>query len=131
MKTRKAPCKECPYRRKSAPGWLGGNSPERMAVSVLAEQPVHCHTSVNYSDPEWEKKFLDGRNGRQCAGSLIFAANLLKRPRDPKQVRPPDKELVFDSVRAMVDHHRNSPVRSWGQAEDALGRQLRLAIGLD
>lgn len=127
----KKPCNDCPFRRKSLRGWLGGHPPEWFVESALADQAVYspgdvdpyggglapCHETVDYTNPNWIEEELDG--AAACAGSLIFARNLSKSPRNAKRadaVRAvtADRENVFAAPQEFIDHH-NDPegVRSW------------------
>ena len=113
------PCGECPFRRASMPGWLGSNAPADFIVAITTEQPLPCHSSIDYDDPEWRDKFMAGNVGRLCAGALIMSANMCKRPRDPKfPQRPADRELVFANHLEFMAHHEDAPVRSW-ETEDS------------
>jgi hypothetical protein len=108
------PCGECPFRRASMPGWLGSNAPADFIVAITTEQPLPCHSSIDYDDSEWRDKFMAGEEGRLCAGALIMSANMCKRPRDPTfPQRPADRELVFANHLEFMAHHENAAVRSW------------------
>lgn len=75
-------CNECPWRRMSAPGWLGGQEPDWYVDRIRAEQPMACH--LHFDD----RTHLKPENEviadlPYCAGSLIVQRNMCKRPRDP------------------------------------------------
>ncbi len=64
------PCNDCPWRRKSMPGWLGSEQePEEWVQTALSESFVECHVN----------------SPNQCAGLAIFRANIYKRPRHNSQ----------------------------------------------
>lgn len=109
------PCRECPFRKKAAAGWLGAATPESFIHEiVVAENALPCHLTLDYTDPDWKKKWEAGETGQTCAGALIMAANMCKRPRDPNHPRmKADPELVFPNQRAFLDYHNNAPVKSW------------------
>lgn len=87
---RTTPCAECPFRRTAAIGWLGDDTPRGFLRATVAEQPMPCHPTIDYSDPHWqENQYPDAA---LCAGSLAFLANWMKLPRD--------RELA-DGVRAV------------------------------
>lgn len=46
MSLLKKPCKECPYRKQSLPGYFGGNPPETYLIPLLQDIPVVCHKSM-------------------------------------------------------------------------------------
>lgn len=87
------PCGDCPWRRKSAPGWLGSEAtPEEWVQRAAAEAYVECHLDAS----------------RHCAGIAIFRGNTGKRPRHPQVLRlDPDRETVFASHREFIEHHRS------------------------
>lgn len=74
-------CKVCPFRKKSAAGWLGDYTPKEVIAAVQNEQPFMCHNEIDYDDPEWEEKLEDKPH---CAGALQMAKVLCKLPRDPR-----------------------------------------------
>lgn len=115
----KKPCNDCPFRRNAAPGWLGASGPEWFVQIALSDYPTGapCHQTVNYDDPDWEETVIEGMVSA-CAGSLIFARNLGKMPRDSKECAAvqsvePDREGVFTSPQEFIDYHNNAPARSW------------------
>ena len=99
----KEPCRDCPFRRKSVPGWLGADTPENFIETTLADYEMPCHLTVNYEDPAW---FQDLSAAQACAGASIFFANICKLSRDPKRLKlPPDTEKVFASKTEFLTHH--------------------------
>lgn len=46
----KKPCKECPYRTDSLPGYFGGQNPAEYAAAIHMEIVVACHTRSKYTD---------------------------------------------------------------------------------
>ncbi len=100
----KEPCRECPFRRESAPGWLGADTPENFIETTLADYEMPCHQTVNYEDPGW---FTELDKAQACAGSLIFFSNICKRSRDPKRPRlPADRTNVFTNPFEFLKHHK-------------------------
>lgn len=106
-------------------GWTGGAAPEWFVDSALADYAQYgtsklapCHKTVDYSDPDWDEKLDDAA---ACAGSLIFAKNNWKSPRDPERsaavqqvVR--DTEKVFATAQEFIEHHRGGEFKSWEAA---------------
>ena len=70
MEHQKTPCRECPFKRDSAKGWLGGFSPEDTRQEALAEHGFDCHLTRSSTNP------------KQCAGALLFATRVCKSFRD-------------------------------------------------
>lgn len=126
--TMKEPCSQCPYRRKSMPGYLGQATPEEFMQSTMLDYPMPCHKTIDYNDQHWKDKWenlvLDdelkvGKAGcdtkeKHCAGAAIFFTNIAKLSRDAARPRmAADRELVFDHPQQFIDHHYSSGVGSW------------------
>lgn len=97
------PCSDCPWRRESLPGWLGGMSPEDWVKAAHGDNAIECHTRV-------------GRSGQfiHCAGAAIYRANVAKRVREDAwrflKVLPltlaKDIVKVFATPFEFLKHHR-------------------------
>lgn len=115
----KQPCNDCPFRQNALAGWLGAGSPESFVECIVREEPLPCHQSIDYTDPNWKKKWMAGEIGNTCAGALIMTANMCKLPRDRNFPRiPSDRETVFAHPTAFIDYHNAAPVKSWERDED-------------
>lgn len=64
----KVPCVECPYRRDSAPGYLGGYTPEMYMEATFSPVSLACHKSKGFHEGEIESQ-------RVCTGLAAFRAN--------------------------------------------------------
>lgn len=107
-------CNSCPFRRKAMPGWLGRAEPEGFIASILDEEPLPCHPTIDYEDPWWHGKWFSGMIGEMCRGALVFQANIAKLPRGPEiPTVEPDTDAVFATPKEFIDHHRSAKVRSW------------------
>lgn len=85
-----APCSDCPWRRDSLPGWLGGGEPQEFIDMAHGEYKYPCHVIVN----------------QQCAGMAIYRANVVKCPRDASILRlPGDTDKVFATPVEFLNHH--------------------------
>lgn len=67
-------CKECPFKKGSAPGWLGPwQKPQDLVEFVLSENEFPCHMTMGDDDvdvmPEHETV---------CTGSVLFANKSFK-----------------------------------------------------
>lgn len=103
MKQHEKPCRECPWRREGAPGWLGNHTPENFVAMSEAEQRMPCHTAVDYDAPDWEEQ---AAKAPQCAGRAIHLGNRCKRPRDKRiLVLPADHEAVFSTAAEFIAYH--------------------------
>jgi hypothetical protein len=123
----KKPCRACPYRKESAPGWLGSSSPEYFMRTTFGEEgfmtgpesPMPCHLTIDYEDPDWRKRWEEGwatgeGTGSLCAGAAVMFANRVKMPKFIRlPVREADHENVFSSTSEFIAHHRGGSVHSW------------------
>ena len=97
------PYKACPFRRKSAAGWLGASTPEEFVDTALADVYMPCHLEVDYEDAYWQDNLP---RVHQCAGRAIFLSNTCKAPRDKTIVRlPPNTTDVFSNKQEFLEHH--------------------------
>lgn len=102
---RDTPCTECPWRRISAPGWLGPYTAEQWFRLAHSDEPIACHLTI-VTDGEWE----DGT--MQCAGAARYRANVAKQPRDPQVASGPvDRDTVFARPDEFLAHHTKGPTR--------------------
>lgn len=86
----KRPCSDCPFRRDSLHGWLGGYLPEMFTNAAHGEERMPCHLV----------------KGMQCAGAGIFRGNVFKSPRNKELLTlRPDREVVFSSTQEFIQHH--------------------------
>lgn len=99
----KEPCSECPWRRDSAPGWLGPQTSEEWILTAHSDTPIMCHKTIK------ESGSYDGT--KQCRGAAIFRANVCKSPRRSDIVTgPPDTENVFATNDEFLAHHNQNRV---------------------
>jgi hypothetical protein len=90
------PCSDCPWRRDSLNGWLGGASPEEWIQAAHSDEVVPCHTL----------------KGAQCAGIAIYRANTAKLPYPPNLTLPADRKKVFSWRTEFLEHHSKIPERT-------------------
>lgn len=97
------PCRECPWRREAAPGWLGPYDASEWIELAHSDAPIACHRTVEVDD-EW-----DG-HVRQCAGAATYRRNICKRPRDPEVAvaDQPDTESIFGLPHEFMEHHERN-----------------------
>lgn len=97
MRQHRVPCSDCPFRRDSLPGWLGGKPAENFIRMAIGEVIYPCHVNL----------------GQQCAGMTVFRANICKDPRNPDALRlPKDKTTVFAWPTEFLDHHKEKVCES-------------------
>ena len=81
-------CSDCPLRRDSLAGWLGGYTPEEYARLCHSDEVVECHVHA----------------GSRCAGLAIYRRNTAKwQPEDHKL--PSDHLTIFSNVAEFIKHH--------------------------
>lgn len=86
----RSPCHDCPWRKTSIAGWLGGGTTADWIDTARSDAAVPCHALA----------------GQQCAGIAIFRANIAKLPRDPAVLRlPADRETVFGTPHEFSAYH--------------------------
>lgn len=100
-KATKQPCNDCPWRRKSAPGWLGPLTAEEWRALAHSDEPIACHVTIEVED-SWT-----AGNVRQCAGAAQYRRNIAKRPRDEQIAVAPevDRDTVFGVPSEFIAHH--------------------------
>lgn len=92
-----APCHDCPWRRASLPGWLGGPSVAEWLARAHSDAVIECHTVTS---------------GHECAGAAVYRANVCKKLRDPEAFRlKADHKLVFSTPFEFEKHHAEKPKR--------------------
>lgn len=110
VKQHKAPCSDCPWTRKSLPGWLGPNSINTWIGAAHGEGFIACHTRAMTEEAatatlEANTVHLQCKGHWQCAGAAIYRANVCKTPRHPLVLQlPPDRVKVF-SFHEFERHH--------------------------
>lgn len=93
-KQHRTPCSDCPFRRDSLPGWLGGIPAEFFTETAHGEGTYNCHVIVN----------------QQCAGMAVYRANVCKTPRYIAALAlPADKQKVFAWPTEFLEHHIKLP----------------------
>ena len=97
----KKPCKQCPWRKDSFKGYLGGNTPEEYAALLHTDLPTDCHITQDQSAP------------KVCAGYIIVRLNSCKRSKDPEMytiekqfINHPEREQCFQFGFQFIEHHK-------------------------
>jgi len=100
------PCKECPWRRESVPGWLGPHPAKDWVALAHSDAQIACHLTIPEDTPE------DGSDLDQmttCSGAAIFRANVCKAPRTLRGLDDyrleADREAVFGWNDQFLEHH--------------------------
>lgn len=109
LTTKKEACKECPYRKDSIHGWLGGSSGDPEGFLQQLNRPnVHpCHKEVNWEDEENLEASIQKAN--VCTGALQFMNNDCKLSRFPEVTKLQDdvehSDQIFRNRRDFIKHH--------------------------
>lgn len=98
----KNPCNECPWRRKAAPGWLGGRlSAADWIAAAQSDEKIPCH----------KQRVMTGPKAQHCVGAATFRTNICKSPRDPSVLTLPRNTVdIFSMPQQFLDHHSSSGV---------------------
>lgn len=101
------PCSDCPWRKDSIKGWLGGFPIDWFVERIYADVPLNCHNTLGNIDGMSQEEIQ--RTKPLCAGALIQYRNMVKLPRDPElaaavtSVEQSDK--VFAHPHLFKQHH--------------------------
>lgn len=105
-------CTECPFRRESAPGWIGEHKDVREIINIVQfDGHFPCHMEVTKRTNRGEP-FKDAVSESPfCKGALHFMRNSCKRHADPavqEQVEKAGKsKAIFTWPAEMEEHHRS------------------------
>lgn len=87
----KAPCQDCPFRKDSLRGWLGGDR----TAEILAADSFVCHKKTDM----------------QCAGHMLINGDENAFVRIARRLRIAlnlsGAEKVFANKAACIEHHKN------------------------
>ena len=97
----KTPCKECPWKKDSLKGFLGGWTPESYADAVAMNEIPCCHL-VDHGPQDNKSAF--------CVGALATASNSCIQPhKTPGAIEAKKKigkrEDCFQWVRDFYEYH--------------------------
>jgi hypothetical protein len=97
-----SPCVECPFRKNSAPGWLGGETVEDTFRHIKGEADFACHLTRNKKKSEMSR----------CRGSMMFMRKSGQLPKynvrllkDLQEMGKPDASEIL-SVPEFFKHHK-------------------------
>lgn len=113
------PCRECPFLKKSIPGWLGPDTAESVWAKVHGDNEFGypCHMDVDkVADQTQDDEELwreDPDSVEQCVGALIHAKKTCKSYNDKFRDAARDvlaKLIGVDAVLGMdfVKHHKET-----------------------
>ncbi len=72
----KKPCNECPFKKDSLKGWLGGETPESTMEFMFHEADFACHNTRHKKLEEMSR----------CRGFLLFTRKAGKLPKYNKEL---------------------------------------------
>jgi hypothetical protein len=102
------PCRECPLRRDSASGYLGGYTPEMYIEVLHSPASLACHCSPGFHEGTIETQ-------RHCTGVAAYRANvghiaqvggLPTGAHRATQIIGADTETYFASPEEFIAHHK-------------------------
>lgn len=109
----KKPCNECPFRKQSAPGYLGEASwkPE-IFLRSLEHDPLPCHLAVDWEDDDGNPD--DIRYEVPCIGALQYLKNIAKLPRNLEYAKLRNEvecsDEIFQNRQQFINHHSKQNV---------------------
>lgn len=104
----RTPCKECPLRRDSQPGYLGGYTPAMYIEVLHSPASLACHSSKGFHEGVLETQ-------RHCTGVAAFRANVghectflgyPTKAQEAVDLIGPDRETYFATDDEFVEHHQ-------------------------
>lgn len=108
----KVPCSECPFRKNSLPGYLGGFTAEETIRVAVSESNFDCH--LTRIDENGNGIPEDSKKRKACAGRMLFATNTAKSFRRPEleqvrlQLKNKTSQKVKDNILSYLEfikHH--------------------------
>ena len=110
LTTCKKICKECPFRKDSANGWLGNHSIEDITHAMQYEQLFSCHMERD-EDANLNKVLIEEGSQHICRGFLVSATKSCKlfgqNPDTGSELRRLQKELNI------TEEERESVLNKW------------------
>lgn len=109
--THPLPCSDCPWRRDSLRGFLGGTELIAWSLAWHVKGPFPCHNTTPV-EPNGDVDTAKLDEASYCAGHLIARANVISR--EPALARwwtreyplaEVDHERVFDGIEEFEEHH--------------------------
>ena len=101
-------CNECPLRRDSKPGYLGGYTPEMYIEILHSPASIACHSSPGFHEGDIARQ-------RSCTGVAAFRANVdhvcqmhgqTTHAQLATEIIGPDRDKFFASDDEFVKHHK-------------------------
>jgi hypothetical protein len=98
-------CNECPFNKKSIPGFLADYTPKVIHDIVMSEQHFPCHKTlpaVNTLTPQEALEFP------RCKGSIMYMKKGCKLPNDKNLFNDISKEDLDEilSIPEFFNHHK-------------------------
>lgn len=87
------PCSDCPFRRTSLAGWLGGSTPEEYRRLAHSDTFIECHAVKLDEDVA------------ECVGAAIYRANVAKMAPPGCMKVKSDRMTVFATPMEFISHH--------------------------
>ena len=105
-------CKECPFRKKSAAGWLGPwSTPDEILNQSQSESGLACHLRIERVDELDDESPISYDESHVCVGSMLYANATFKRYRSSdlseaqNRVKEVDHEEALLSRVEFKNHH--------------------------
>lgn len=104
----KKPCDECPFKKNSLKGWLGGETAESTFEMVKHETDFACHKTRDKEKPSEMSR---------CRGFLLFTRKICKIPKYNQELKEIVEKIDFKTANnanilglaEFFEHHNQLP----------------------
>ena len=84
-KCNKKMCKDCPFKKTSAKGWLGSHNTDHFINIIESDLKLPCHNTMDKNAGFISNENIEkSKKMRQCAGMLFMMNNCGKRSKNKK-----------------------------------------------
>ncbi len=101
-------CPQCPFRRKSPPGYLGNNHAAPFLNAALTDEGIGCHMLIDQTLPRQQWIEAEAAAPR-CRGAMIMCNNQFKEPRSKeaqREFRKVERDpAIFQWNEEFIYHH--------------------------
>ncbi len=112
MRTRTAPCKNCPFRSDCTKGWLGTERMQSIVDNtIFGNRPFVCHETSSLPDPK--QQFCAGKlilESRVNAGGNLHTRLGMDLGFIPNYSDLKNQDIIFKTPQEAIEHHRYAAI---------------------